>query len=288
MSPKRALGWVIFWISLALGFGALLWKLDGVEFRGMHIGGPEIAAEFITCYIIEWSLSVDNLFVFLMVFHSFGIQPKCQRKALWWGIMGAVVLRFVFILLGIGLVTMFESVLYIFGAILIYSGYKMLFKPEKEEDIRENRIVKFVQRFMPISHEQNCENFFVRTTAGLKATQLLLVVVVIEMFDVVFAIDSIPAAFAISRHPFVIFSANVFAIMGLRSLYFVLEHANKMFRFLRIGVAFILAFVGFKMIFAHFYKIPIVLSLSIVLGTLLLSILISLFIPEKNPGKNSK
>jgi len=289
MSPKRALGFVLFWIATAIAFGVTLYywgsEITARLYPDHPFNGPELAAEFFTCYVIEWSLSVDNLFVFLMVFHSFGIERKHQRRALNWGIIGAVVLRMVFILLGLGLVTLFEPVMYVFGAILIYSGYQMMFKPEEEKDVRDNKVVKWVQKFIPITPEFHGDKFFVKHKTGLLATPLFLALVVIETFDVVFAVDSIPAAFAISRHPMVIFSANVFAILGLRSLYFILEHANNLFRFLRFGVAIVLAFVGVKMLIAHYFKIPTLLSLSVVMGVLFLSIMLSIFLKPKSESK---
>lgn len=271
MSPKKAILWVGFWFLLAMGFAAGLYKW----------GGEQLGSEFITCYIIEWSLSVDNLFVFLMIFQSLGIESKYQKRTLQWGIIGAVVSRLVFILLGLGLVTLFEPVMYVFGAILIYSAWKMIAEQDEEIDIQEKRSVKWVKKYLPLTSEIEGDRFFVRKATGLVATPLFLALVVIDIFDLIFAIDSIPAAFAISRHPLVIFSANTFAIMGLRSLYFLLEHANRAFRFLKFGVALVLGFVGVKMLIAHYVKIETTLSLILVVGTLALSIVVSLLMPAK-------
>lgn len=277
MSPRRALSWVIGWIVAALLFA-----------RGIrHFLGSQLAAEFITCYVIEWTLSVDNLFVFLMVFRAFGVDPRYQRRALNWGIMGAMVARLVFILIGLGLVSIFEPVIYVFGLILVYSAYRMAVGKDEATDIRENRFVKLLQRYLPVANEYHSDRFFVRRRTKMVATPLLLVLVVIETFDLVFAVDSVPAAFAISRNPFVIFSANCFAICGLRSLYFVLAHAERIFRFLRFGVAIVLAFVGFKMLSGHFIKIDTNLSLIVVLSVLILSILLSLAFGPRSRGKAS-
>ncbi len=273
MSPKRALKWVLIWVLVAMGFAALLFRWGGPN-------AQQLGTEFLTCYIIEWTLSVDNLFVFLMIFRAFGVDHQHQRRALQWGIIGAIVSRMVFILIGLGLVTLFEPVMYVFGLILLYSGYQMAFKEETEEDFKENRYVRWVQRFLPVTHEVHGDRFFVRKPTGLLATPLFLVLVVIDIFDLMFAVDSIPAAFAISRHPMVILSANAFAIMGLRSLYFLLEHANRVFKYLKYGVALVLTFVGLKMLSAHFLKIETSLSLVIVVGTLGISILVSLVSPR--------
>ena len=254
------------WIAAALLFAV------GIRH---FLGGP-LAAEFLACYVIEWTLSVDDLFVFLMIFRAFGVEPRHQRRTLNWGIIGAIVLRLNFILIGLSLVSLFEPVLYVFGVILLYSAYRMAIEKDEATDIRENRFVKLLQRYLPVASEYHSDRFFVQRHAKMVATPLLLVLVVIEAFDVVFAIDSVPAAFAISRSPFVIFSANCFAIFGLRSLYFLLAGADRVFGFLKYGVAIVLAFVGFKMLAAHFVKIDAHLSLLVVLSILTLSILLSL------------
>ncbi len=256
---------------VAAWFGAAMIFAAGM----FHFKGPTIGMEFLTCYLIEWSLSIDNLFVFIMIFQAFGIEPKSQKRALQWGIIGAIVSRLVFIVIGLGIVSLFEPVMYLFGAILIYSAYKMIFVVEEEIDIMDNKIIKFVRRFIPITKELDGHKFFVRKSDGIMATPLFLTLVVIEIFDLMFAIDSIPAAFAISRHALVILSANIFAILGLRSLYFLLAHANNIFVYLRYGIGFVLAFVGVKMLINHYYKIDIFVSLSIVIGTLAISIALS-------------
>jgi tellurite resistance protein TerC len=261
---------------------ALLFALGIRQFLG-----SQLATEFLTCYVIEWTLSVDNLFVFLMVFRAFGVAPRYQRRALNWGIAGAVVLRLLFILAGLGLVSLFEPVIYVFGLILIYSAYRMAIERDAVTDLRENRYIKLLQRYLPVADEYHSDRFFVRRSSGMTATPLFLVLVVIESFDVIFAVDSIPAAFGISRHPFVIFSANCFAIGGLRSLYFVLAHAERIFRFLKYGVAMVLAFVGLKMLSGHFVKIDTVLSLIVVLSILILAILLSWAFNPKARGKAS-
>ncbi|MFC2149915.1 TerC/Alx family metal homeostasis membrane protein [Calditrichota bacterium] len=251
MSTKRALGWVIFWIVAASIFSV------GV-FRFM---GREAGLEFVTCYAIEWSLSVDNLFVFLMIFEAYGVSEHRQLRALNWGIIGAMIMRLVFIYLGVTLVNLFEPVLYIFGALLIYSGYKMAVKREGENKVSESRIVKWVQGHFRMTDDFVDEKFFVKVNSKWFATPMLLVLITIESSDIMFAIDSIPAALAITRSPFIIYSANIFAILGLRALYFVLAHAQKAFAYLKIGVSIILVYVGIKMIVVHFIHINPLYSL---------------------------
>ncbi|NQU05277.1 MAG: TerC/Alx family metal homeostasis membrane protein [Calditrichaeota bacterium] len=273
MPPKRALAWVIFWISTAFGFSWLV----------LHFFGRHHQIEFITCYVVEWSLSLDNLFVFLMIFNSFGVTPHQQVRALRWGIIGAMILRMIFIFLGVTLVGLFEPILYVFGLILIYSAYKMaLSKSEEEEkDVKQNKLVKLVRRKFPVTEDFVGDKFFIRREGAIIATPMLLVLVAIESSDVMFAVDSIPAAFAITREPMIIYSANVFAILGLRSLYFLLAHADKMFVYLKYGVAIILGFVGFKMLTAHYIHFNEYVSLSIILGLLAGSVIISLLKSRK-------
>jgi tellurite resistance protein TerC len=286
MPPKKALRWVVIWFLAAMAFAAGLILLGDrkiyIDFLNLNLHWEKaLGFEFLTCYIIEWTLSIDNLFVFLMIFEAFGVDPHRQLRALKWGIIGAIVMRLVFIFVGVTVVSLFEPILYIFGLILIWSAYKMAFKEEEEVDVKESWLVKKVQKLVPMTGDFVGSKFFVRGPGGMMATPMLLVLVAIESSDVMFAVDSIPAAFAISKHPFVIFSANIFAILGLRSLYFLLAHAEKMFAYLRVGVAIVLAFIGVKMLVAHYLHIDTLLSLSIVIGTILISILLSWIIPKR-------
>ncbi len=271
MSAKRALAWVSFWISLAAVAAYLFFKFSTTE-RGL---------EFVTCYAIEWSLSVDNLFVFLMIFDAFGVDPHRQKRALTWGIIGAMILRLVFIYLGLTLVGFFEPVLYVFGAFLIFSAYQMAFQKESQKDITNNRMIKFVRKRFPVTEDFVEDKFFTRSHGKLMATPMLLVLIAIESSDVMFAVDSIPAAFAITRDPLIIFSANIFAILGLRSLYFALAHADRAFRFLKYGVSIILAFVGLKMLAAHFVKPNPIISLAFIMFCLGGSVIASLVIKKR-------
>lgn len=270
MPPKRALLWVVFWISTAIGFSFLI----------LHSYGRQYQIEFLTCYAVEWSLSLDNLFVFLMIFGAFGVSSSLQLRALRWGIIGAMVLRMIFIFLGVTLVGLFEPILYFFGALLIYSAYKMAFNKGKKSDVSENKLIKLMRKKFPITEGFVDDKFFIRRQGMLFATPMLLVLIAIESSDVMFAIDSIPAAFAITREPMIIYTANVFAILGLRSLYFLLAHAERMFSYLKYGVALILMFVGFKMLTAHFIHFNEYLSLGIILFSLVVSVIMSLVFSE--------
>jgi len=256
---------VVVWFSAAIAFAVGLF----------HFEGSTMGMEFLTCYLIEWTLSIDNLFVFLLIFQTFGVDSHRQLRALQWGIIGAIVMRLLFISLGVALVTIFEPILYIFGLILIFSAYKMLGSEMEQIDFKQNKLVLMIRKLVPITPEFVGDRFFVKHIDGLMATPMLLVLVAIESSDLMFAVDSIPAAFAISKHPMIIFSANIFAILGLRSLYFLLAHADKMFVYLRYGIAFVLSFVGVKMLINHYYKINIYLSLTVVMSALIVSILLS-------------
>lgn len=271
MSIKASLTWVSIWILSALIF-------TGVIFRFFD---PRYGIEFLTCYAIEWTLSVDNLFVFLMIFRAFGVEGHRQVRALKWGIIGAMVLRLVFILIGVALVNLFEPILYFFGALLIYSAVRMVRDSGERQDVGNNRLVKFVRRRFSVTKKYYGEKFFIRRGHAIIATPMFLVLIAIESSDVMFAIDSIPAAFAISREPWIIFSANMFAIFGLRALYFLLVHADKLFKYLKIGVSFVLAFVGLKMLTHEIFHVNEYVSLAVVLSSLAISIAASMLIKPK-------
>ena len=274
MTTKKALSWVIFWISLALIFNV------GIYF----FMGTQKALEFLGGYVIEQSLSLDNLFLFLMIFSSFGIEPKYQKRVLTYGIIGAVVLRLIFVVLGVAVVNKFHWILYVFGFLLIFSGLKMLFKKEKEQHFKDNWLLKVLSKIIPITDTLEGEKFFVRKNKVLYATPLLAILVLIEGTDVIFAIDSIPAIFSITTDPFIVYTSNLFAILGLRSLYFVLEKLSNNFKYVKTGVALILTFTGIKLSVLMFdLEIPIVLSLSIIFGILISSIVISILVKEKTP-----
>jgi tellurite resistance protein TerC len=268
MSPKKALKWVIFWILIALAFNA------GVY----YYLGQQKAIEFLTGYIIEESLSVDNLFVFLVLFRYFKINSHLQRRVLNWGIVGVIILRGIFILLGSALIANFGFILYFFGAILIYSGYKMAFGEEKEIHPEQNKVLRIFKRFYKVTHEYQGDHFFVKKDGVNFATPLFVCLLVIESTDLVFAIDSIPAIFAITTDPFIVFSSNILAVLGLRSMYFLLAAIADKFEFVKKGVGIILFYVGIKMLLPMIvpgWHIPVFISLIVILSVLGLSILIS-------------
>jgi tellurite resistance protein TerC len=263
---REALLWSAFWISLALLFNL------GIYFR--H--GQEAAFTYLTAYVVEKSLSVDNLFVFLLIFKYFAVNPKYQHRVLYWGILGALVMRAIFIFAGIALISQFHWIIYIFGAVLIFSGGKLVFDKDKEVHPERNPVIKLVRKLLPVTKEMHEHHFFVRVAKKTWATPLFVVLVVIETSDVVFAVDSIPAVLAISIDPFIVYTSNVFAILGLRALYFALAGIMPLFRYLNYGLALILSFVGVKMIISGFYKVPTALALSVIAGIMTIAIVASL------------
>ncbi|MGH7197592.1 MAG: TerC family protein [Candidatus Omnitrophota bacterium] len=271
VSLREASAWSCVWVSVALLFAL------GVY----YVRGGEKALEFITGYLIEWSLSVDNLFVFLVIFSYFAVPAIYQHRLLFWGILGALVLRAIFIVTGAALLSRFHWMMYIFGAFLVFTGIKLLFAGEDKVEPEKNPAVRLVRRFMNLTSSFEGQRFFVRKDGKLWATPLFLVLVVIETTDVIFALDSIPAIFAITLDPFIVYTSNVFAILGLRALFFLLAGVMGMFRYLKVGLSFVLCFVGVKMTIVDFYKIPIGVSLGVIGTILAVSILASRFIPSK-------
>ena len=259
LSFKEAMSWSLGLIAFALLFGVFLWWREG----GQH------ALEYLTGYLIELSLSVDNLFVFILIFNYFGVPSEAQPKVLKWGILGAIVMRFIMIGLGALLLARFEWIIYVFGGILILTGVRMLFAQDGHIEPEKNPVVRVARRLLPFADSYDGTKFFCRTGTGrLLATPLLLVLIVVEWSDLVFAIDSIPAIFAITRDPFLVYSSNVFAILGLRALFFVLAGMMDRFAYLKPGVALILVFVGGKMAVSGWVHVPIVVSLAVILLTL--------------------
>lgn len=266
MSTKKALKWVVFWIGLALVFNAGIYLFMG----------KEPALEFLGGYVIEKSLSIDNLFLFIMVFSSFGIKQEYQRRILNYGIAGALILRLIFVLLGVTIVNMFHWVLYVFGAILIISGIKMIFKKEDDNAIKDSKIIKILGKIIPVTDKIEGDKFFVRKNKILYATPLFAVLILIEFTDIIFAVDSIPAIFSVTTDPFIVYTSNIFAILGLRSMYFVLGNLHEKFKYVKYGVALILVFTGIKLSMLMFHiKIPIGLSVGIIFFILASSIILS-------------
>jgi tellurite resistance protein TerC len=263
---KEAMSWSLGLIAFALAFGLFLWWKEGSQ----H------ALEYYTGYLIELSLSVDNLFVFILIFNYFGVHADAQPKVLKWGILGAIVMRFIMIALGALLLARFEWIIYLFGGILILTGLKMLLQEDGRVEPEKNPVVRLARRVLPFTDSYDGTRFFRRTGGRLLATPLLLVLIVVEWSDLVFAIDSIPAIFAITRDPFLVYSSNIFAILGLRALFFVLAGMLDRFVYLKPGVALILVFVGGKMAVSAWLHIPILVSLGVILVTLVGSVGLSL------------
>jgi tellurite resistance protein TerC len=268
LAPKEALTWSGILVALALLFGLFLISREGVR-HGL---------EFYTGYLIELSLSVDNLFVFVLVFQYFAVPPKYQPRVLKWGILGAIVMRLVMIMLGAALLQRFEWIIYVFGGLLIVTGIRMArTQAEDTVDPARNIVARLARRFLPFTDHYDGQKFVTRLKSGaIRATPLLLVLLVIEWTDLVFAIDSIPAIFAVTRDPFLVYSSNIFAILGLRALFFVLASAMERFVYLKAGVAFILVFVGAKMVVSAWVHVPILLSLAVIIGSLVTAIGLSL------------
>ncbi|MCP5279195.1 MAG: TerC family protein [Thiobacillus sp.] len=274
VSAREALGWTGVWVTLSLSFAAMLWWwLDGTAGRAV---ANAKALEFLTGYLIELSLSVDNIFVFIMIFGFFAVPTEYQRRVLIYGVLGAIIMRAAMILGGALLVQQFHWVLYLFGAFLVITGFKMLIFADKEADLNANPVLKWLRGHLRITHEYHGEKFTVMKDGVRWFTPLFLVLMLIETSDVIFAVDSIPAIFAITTDPFIVFTSNIFAIMGLRSMYFLLADLNGRFHLLKYGLALVLVFVGVKMLIADLYNVPIGLALGIVAVILATSVAASL------------
>lgn len=268
---KEALIWSGVWIGLALLFnvGVYFWR------------GSEVALQFLTGYLIEKSLSVDNIFVFLLIFTHFRVPALYQHKVLFWGILGALVMRAVFIFTGVALISKFHWIIYIFGAFLILTGIRMAREKEKEVPVERNPVIKLFRRFMGITESYEGDKFFVKRDGRRLATPLFVVLLIVETTDVIFAVDSIPAILAITLDPFIVYSSNVFAILGLRALYFALAGIMQLFHHLHYGLSAILVFVGVKMLISDFYKVPVEIALGVIAGILILSVVASILNPKE-------
>jgi TerC family integral membrane protein len=270
---REALGWSAMYISLAAVFAAVLYFWQG----------HQAALEFVTGYVLELSLSVDNLFVFLLIFNYFAVPDRLQHRVLFWGILGALVLRGIFIGAGVGLIHRFHWVLYLFGALLIYSGIRVCMSGDRQVDPAKNPVVRVVRRWIPVTSDYRNGKFFVRVAqenGRLYATPLLIVLLVIETTDVMFAVDSIPAILAITLNAFIVYTSNVFAILGLRSMYFAVAGLMKIFRFLHYGLGIVLTLTGLKMLAADRFRPPVSIMLAVIAGVLLVSIILSIVFPD--------
>ena len=267
---REALIWSVAWIALAAIFAVIVFFWHG----------RTPALEFITGYVIELSLSVDNLFVFLLIFRFFQVPAIHQHKVLFWGILGALIMRAIFIAAGVSLIERFHWIIYVFGAFLIYSGIKLFFQNEAEIHPEKNPVLRLFRRWVPVTKDYVDNKFFVRNP-GLYATPLFVVLLVVETTDLLFAVDSIPAILAITRDAFIVYTSNVFAILGLRSMYFALAGMMEMFRYLHYGLSLVLVFVGAKMLVSHYVEIPTYLALTAVAGVLVVSVVASMVNPKK-------
>ena len=270
---REALLWSAMWIALAAVFAVLVYFWRG--------RGPSL--EFVTGYVIELSLSVDNLFVFLLIFRYFQVPTVHQHKVLFWGILGALIMRAIFILAGVGLIRQFHWIIYIFGALLVYSGIKLFRQENAEIHPEKNPLLRLFRRWIPVTKDYEGAKFFVRRP-GLYATPLFIVLLVVETTDVLFAVDSIPAILAITLDAFIVYTSNVFAILGLRSMYFALAGMMELFHYLHYGLSLVLIFVGGKMLVSHYYNISTELALGIVAGILIISVVASMVYPRKAKG----
>ena len=272
---KEALLLSAFWISLALIFNVVVyfWK------------GPDKALEFLTGYLIEESLSVDNLFVFLMIFSYFNVPARYQHTVLFWGILGAIIMRAIFIFAGVALINKFHWIIYIFGIFLIFTGIRLALQKEREIHPEKNPVLRLFRLFMPVTKDYVEGKFFVKEAGKYFATPLFIVLLVVETTDVMFALDSIPAILAITSDPFIVYTSNVFAILGLRAIYFALAGIMQLFRYLSYGLALILVFVGVKMLISGFVHIPVEIALGVVVGVLLISVLASIIKKPKAEDK---
>lgn len=282
---KEALAWSGLWVAVSSLFAGWLY----IELAGNPVYGAAVAKEkvleFFTGYILEKSLAVDNIFVFLMIFGYFKVAPKYQHRVLLYGVLGALVLRAVMIFIGAALVRQFEWILYLFGAFLLYTGIRMMKSEEDEEDLSGNLLLGVVKKIIPVGSEFDGDKFLTIENGKKIATPLFLVLIMIELSDVIFAVDSIPAVFAVTTDPFIVLTSNIFAVLGLRAMYFLLADVAERFVFLKYGLAFVLSFIGLKMLMMHWVHIPISISLSVVFGALGASILTSLIYTKKQVDK---
>jgi tellurite resistance protein TerC len=295
LTVKQALFWTAVWISVAMSFTVVVYGLYEYRWLGFTPGpgvgeggdvGRDAVLQFITGYVLEWSLSVDNIFVIAVIFSYLKIPTKFQYRVLFWGIVGAIVLRGMMIAAGTTLLHHFDWMFYVFGAILIVSALRMLRNGEDAPDIENSFPARLVRRFVPVTHDMDEPHFFVRRDAKLYATPLFVALVMVELTDVVFAVDSIPAILAVTRDPFLVFTSNAFAILGLRSLYFAVAGLMALFRYLKYSLVLILAFVGMKMLLVGHYHVPNHISLAIILATLIGGIVASIWVARRDAARS--
>ncbi|EEU9598006.1 TerC family membrane protein Alx [Escherichia albertii] len=276
MTMKQAAAWSLVWVTLSLLFNAAFWWYL-VQTQGREVADPQALA-FLTGYLIEKSLAVDNVFVWLMLFSYFSVPAALQRRVLVYGVLGAIVLRTIMIFTGSWLISQFDWILYIFGAFLLFTGVKMALAHEDESGIGDKPLVRWLRGHLRMTDTIDNEHFFVRKNGLLYATPLMLVLILVELSDVIFAVDSIPAIFAVTTDPFIVLTSNLFAILGLRAMYFLLAGVAERFSMLKYGLAVILVFIGIKMLIVDFYHIPIAVSLGVVFGILVMTFIINAWV----------
>ncbi|CTS13162.1 TerC family membrane protein Alx [Escherichia coli] len=276
MTMKQAAAWSLVWVTLSLLFNAAFWWYL-VQTEGRAVADPQALA-FLTGYLIEKSLAVDNVFVWLMLFSYFSVPAALQRRVLVYGVLGAIVLRTIMIFTGSWLISQFDWILYIFGAFLLFTGVKMALAHEDESGIGDKPLVRWLRGHLRMTDTIDNEHFFVRKNGLLYATPLMLVLILVELSDVIFAVDSIPAIFAVTTDPFIVLTSNLFAILGLRAMYFLLAGVAERFSMLKYGLAVILVFIGIKMLIVDFYHIPIAVSLGVVFGILVMTFIINAWV----------
>jgi tellurite resistance protein TerC len=287
ITARQALRWTAFWVAIALSFNVALacmyeygWFGVGTRY-GTRLTGEQAGLQFFTAYLVEESLSIDNLFVMALVFRSFGVPERFQHRVLFLGILGALIFRATFIIAGLALIQAFHWTVYVFGGLLVFTAVRMLFAKEEAPELRDNFFVKLAQRFVPITNEYHAEKLLVRIDGKLFATPLVLALVVIETSDVIFAVDSVPAVLGVTQDPFIAFTSNVFAILGLRSLYFALAAVLSSFQYLKVSLVLVLGFVGAKMLLTHYVPIGSGLSLLIIVGLLAGGVVTSIIAKRK-------
>lgn len=280
MTMKQAAGWSILWVTLSLLFNAAFWWYL-VQTQGRAVADPQALA-FLTGYLIEKALAVDNVFVWLMLFSYFAVPPALQRRVLVYGVLGAIVLRTIMIFAGSWLISQFDWLLYVFGAFLLFTGVKMALAKEDDSGIGDKPLVRWIRSHLRMTDKIESERFFTRKNGVLFATPLLLVLILVELSDVIFAVDSIPAIFAVTTDPFIVLTSNLFAILGLRAMYFLLAGVAERFSMLKYGLSVILVFIGVKMLIVDFYHIPVAISLGVVGGILAVTLLINAWVNKQH------
>lgn len=280
MTMKQAAGWSILWVTLSLLFNAAFWWYL-VQTQGRAVADPQALA-FLTGYLIEKALAVDNVFVWLMLFSYFAVPPALQRRVLVYGVLGAIVLRTIMIFAGSWLISQFDWLLYVFGAFLLFTGVKMALAKEDDSGIGDKPLVRWIRSHLRMTDKIESERFFTRKNGVLFATPLLLVLILVELSDVIFAVDSIPAIFAVTTDPFIVLTSNLFAILGLRAMYFLLAGFAERFSMLKYGLSVILVFIGVKMLIVDFYHIPVAISLGVVGGILAVTLLINAWVNRQH------